>query len=637
MVTVVTRAENGIPLTHEQVDTNFTSLADAVNNIGADVLADAVAAKDEAVSAASTAQGSAISAANSADAASISRGNAAASAEQAAMSATSAAQSAVDSASAVQSFKDTLATSLGSTLIGWLQNGVGAVLQTIANKLFRQSVTPFDFGGKGDLAVGTDDTDAVRAAITSAAATNRVLDLRGGNWVLTGNISLTGVSEIICGNRAVFFDRRVTPSGYLIEFGTYTGDAHTGRAQGTLSGILVAFRESRTLPADGIYIKGALLQIGHVRAYGYNGAGVTVDSCWDSTITRVSTELCGNEGRYGMYIASLEGDTSNCLHIEGVQCEQAVHRGMNINLIRSKIDNIHAERTYITTLDDGSAPLALGGRYTNHLITSGNSDFGQAFFDAAPTGTAFPGGVSVSNILQIRSFLDYSTISTWAVGGDFLVIGGSASTINTMQCRNFLALSPSKNHQLNACGISGTYKAETGVTLVDTTVGTFAPGFNARGLKMFGGSVDTVNYTAQVLGEIYFFGTSITNIGNTTVNTAGMESTVFRGCNITNLTGGFNASPKFEGGYIANVALVSQAAARLYNVKGGTFDYTGNTGFITVGCIFDTVTKWAVPGNVNYPLGARTERPNFVASAGATYVNRSASPPVWAAITTFPA
>ena len=109
MVTVVTREENGIPLTHDQVDNNFTDLANAVNSIGADVIAEAVDAKNEAVSAANAASTSASNASNSADAASISSGNAATSAEQAASAA----------ATAVGIFRDDLAAPDGTDNVGF--------------------------------------------------------------------------------------------------------------------------------------------------------------------------------------------------------------------------------------------------------------------------------------------------------------------------------------------------------------------------------------------------------------------------------------------------------------------------------------------------------------------------------------
>lgn len=125
MVTVVTREENGIPLTHDQVDDNFTGLADAINNIGADVIAPAVEAKDAAVAAANAAQTSAMNASNSADAASISRGSAAASAESASSSASSAALS----SAAAESTVGSLAASDGAEHVGF---GTGTVARSLS-------------------------------------------------------------------------------------------------------------------------------------------------------------------------------------------------------------------------------------------------------------------------------------------------------------------------------------------------------------------------------------------------------------------------------------------------------------------------------------------------------------------------
>lgn len=115
MVTVVTRAANGIPLTHEQVDNNFIVLADGVNNAGSDILDEANAAKNDAQSAAASAQSSELSAANSANAASISRGNAAASAEASAASA----ESAAASVSSITDFQGEISAPNGTTLIGF--------------------------------------------------------------------------------------------------------------------------------------------------------------------------------------------------------------------------------------------------------------------------------------------------------------------------------------------------------------------------------------------------------------------------------------------------------------------------------------------------------------------------------------
>lgn len=161
MVTVVTREANGIPLTHDQVDDNFTGLADAINNIGEDILAPAVAAKDAAIAAAGEAQTSALNSANSADAASISRGNAETSAEASATSASASSASASLSASYVTD----LFSSAGTTFIGFMADGIGAVVRRLFDKLL-ETISTKDYGAVADGV--TNDAAAIVKANTKA-------------------------------------------------------------------------------------------------------------------------------------------------------------------------------------------------------------------------------------------------------------------------------------------------------------------------------------------------------------------------------------------------------------------------------------------------------------------------------------
>lgn len=199
MVTVVTREANGIPLTHDQVDSNFTNLADAVNNIGGDILGPAIAAKDAAVSAANSANLSAQSATNSANAASISRGNAAAFAEQSAASA-------VESASYVGS----LGNPPGSSHIGFDPGGVGSVPSNVETKL-RESRTPQDKGAIGD--GSANDTASLEKLIADTPQRGCFTSPHVTNYKLTNSITVFGKAGAVMdfGNQQYNFASMTSP------------------------------------------------------------------------------------------------------------------------------------------------------------------------------------------------------------------------------------------------------------------------------------------------------------------------------------------------------------------------------------------------------------------------------------------
>lgn len=77
-----------------------------------------------------------------------------------------------------------LAASSGSSLVGFLQSGTGAVATTVQTKL-RESVSVKDFGATGDGV--TDDTAAIQAALNSGAKTVQAV---GGTYVFSSQLTV---------------------------------------------------------------------------------------------------------------------------------------------------------------------------------------------------------------------------------------------------------------------------------------------------------------------------------------------------------------------------------------------------------------------------------------------------------------
>jgi hypothetical protein len=78
-----------------------------------------------------------------------------------------------------------LAAVAGSSLVGFIQSGVGAVLRTLQDK-GREVVSVKDFGAVGDGV--TDDTTAIQAAVTACVASGETLYWPAGAYLTTANI-----------------------------------------------------------------------------------------------------------------------------------------------------------------------------------------------------------------------------------------------------------------------------------------------------------------------------------------------------------------------------------------------------------------------------------------------------------------
>lgn len=520
--------------------------------------------------------------------------------------------------SADVSLRTDLAAAGGASLITYAPAGTGAVATTVQSKL-RETVSVKDFGAVGN--GSADDTLAINKAIAHCVEAKKLLDLTGASvgWRITGRLSFTGIPGIICSHGSpILVD--VTGSyqnQWAVEFGDPAQTWNLGRSAAcTIVGHLFVAASSRSAVLNGIYMKGSWLNCDHVMAYNFNGCGVFQDSVWDSTFTRVYTELCGNASTYSLRLDST-GDTHNTTHIVSLQCEQAYHKGMFIKTLRSVIDNIHAERLAVTSVNDGTPTYG----YLNHYIDLTNSQINQAIIDCLPLGTAPDGTVLAATVANIKSTGSGAKISMLQASNSKVINDyGSHFTYDVLIVDDFVQRAPASYTEINNGAVTGTLDIEKDFTTNNCNIGELAPAFNALNITINGGAVASLNFAHNILGNITFNDVVLQTVSETKEPATSRRPVTFNDCSINVFNGAYNAVVKVVGGYVNTCALVSQSKAQFEGVQFGVFGYTGNTAFLTRGCIGPSDSTWSVPQNVSYPAGIITERVGYN-SGGKIYQN----------------
>ncbi|WIT94252.1 hypothetical protein MHMKNFAF_00045 [Klebsiella phage vB_KpnS_2146-302] len=505
-------------------------------------------------------------------------------------------------------------------------------------------VNPQMFGGIGK-SPNTDNTTAVMTAIAEAVSRGCVLDLSGGPWRVTKTLDLTLVKNIRTDytGRILVNPDNFTPlhaANFVVTLGNPDTTFGADRCTNTcIVGTLYVFSDHRNTALNGVFVKGALLNFGAIRANNFNGYGVRFGAVWDSTAASLSVELCGNTSNHALSIEPF-GDTSNCLNIGRIQCERAYHKQMLINVIRSEIHNIHAERLFILTESDGATGLPSGLTYENSYFLLSNSEVSHLVLDAMEStsvGTvnttpsvrlslyeAKAATLSVATCVVTSTYGQCSTIDN----STFYKYYNNGYTVTLTSCR-FTAGDHDGLLSLGGAGIVAN----------NCVIDTFRPNYGTKKLLLSGCTLnnDYSNTKTDVSGVLLDACTLNGNIKETGPD-AVKEPTEFRNCRVNGAVLGFYQH-KFimNGGYAASVNLVSRSFAELNNVRGETFNYNGDRGFITKGCEFGTVTAWGTPVYGNYKVGKRTQRMGAMSSGdGIEFVNTTDNGATFTAVVNLP-
>ncbi|WP_244618536.1 phage tailspike protein [Serratia fonticola] len=512
----------------------------------------------------------------------------------------------------------------------------GSVIVTPAGARWKRRIDqllPVHFGAvPGNTA---DSTEPLRRYI--AASARGTVDFRGSFWTISGTLDLTAVATVIADNSCVF---QVSQSGFsgswVITFGDPALPYNQGRASRvTITGSLVVDGLNRGSALNGIYLKGQWFNVGHIRASKFNGTGVQQTAVWDSTIDRISVELCGNSTSFA-YVQSGGGDTHNATHLKALQVEQSYNKAIAASGIRDVIDNIHCERTYITTLNDGTATLPSGLNYITCSFGLGNSVINQGIIDAYPGATAPDGSACVTSSPSIVLSMDYSTMNNIAAAGAIISCSfGRQVEYNGFTAKDFYVSEPAEKVTLRSPRIIGTLFLGSEIMVENGIINKFTPRNNAYNILISGGAITTIEYTQNIRGLITLNNVTVsgdildlkapTGSGAGTSVGALYPPTVFNNCNLNKVAGFFGSRATFNGGHIATVALESQCAFEFYNTKIGTFGYTGNRAFITRGVQADTATNWTAPAHYIWPAGTLTERVGYASGSGIIYVSKSST------------
>lgn len=504
-----------------------------------------------------------------------------------------------------------LIASSGSSLIGYIIDGVGGVFRTLKSKL-QGYVDVYDFGVVGDGVA--DDTANMKKALDHGAIKKLVVRGLGALVRITGPLTITGpglvFDQVAYGASG---DPGIIVSGTGYTAVTISPGLHTQIA-------FAVYGTGNT--ANGVLIQNSFLsKFGMLRVYNLDGFGVKINKMWDSIMESVSVELCGNASEYAFSMND-DGDTCNMSHIMRLQVERSNTKAIYIspNTLSCVIDNIHSEQAipalgvntwtlggirciYNAIRLNSNAPAA----NSSALLSGANSQFNALITEGAIPVTV--NGFNSTSLTLVSPEVNGKIGATTNQAGTISVIGGTLENLDSQA-------------SIFNC---------TGTKITNLTVG-FANN-NSDLMRFFGcqisvlassSSTSAATFNNCIIAEAGSYLQGKTVLNNTTSSSAGAVSVAFNqrlNCVGSTLTGG--------GGF-------SLSGNALIRSIGSTF--VGNMN-ITAQCasIFDSgssvtgaVTGQTAPSGSSWSKGERTKNlAPAVGSPKAWVCTVAGSPGTW--------
>ena len=396
-------------------------------------------------------------------------------------------------------FISQLRSSVGASLVGFIQAATGAVSRTVQGKL-RESVSVKDFGAVGDGV--TDDTAAIQAALNSGAGQ---VDLVDGTYLITGNVQMNSNQSFV-GRGGV-----LTTSNGTFNYGIFVNGKQNVRIEGIRvvgpsggNGFDVAvFINAST----NVTVENCLIQDIGNEAVSPNEWGHGIEIGGGSTNVKVLNNTIKNIKGYGNF----RGDgitlraSSNTL-IQGNTID--TNRRMQIAVIDEatdvKIIGNQLLNGYLAGIDiepnsvNTTGEITIQGNTIRNFGSKPGSTIGVQFYGIDLHSNEFDNISIVGNVItaenaQAVSCIHGQNVAKYAtITGNVLWCNGHADGMTLAAGNGFknLVISDNVIREFAAIGISGD---KNGAVVVSGNILESAQATATFGIRLTTGSIDALS------------------------------------------------------------------------------------------------------------------------------------------------